>query len=422
MLTHARAAVAPRRAPPSLSLQPPEPRAALLDSLGEIEDEEHILVLGRDGPDLMCALLRAGAPQVTHLRSHDRLEADSASLVIVPHVPSLDWLESALSSIRRALLANGRLAVCVDPLPTTQTRVHTHAAAARVHRDPRPPRSGPPGALRRSARDRPSPPRLTGAMTMHNTIFGIGGSLTALVTPFRDTHVDWTALSRLSERQIDRGTAALIVCGSTGEAASLILSEYARAVHHGGGHGCRPRAGDRRLHRHGDRRGGCHGRRGGIRRRRRAALRGAALREADAGGHHRAYPRHRARDRSSGRALRRSVALRRGDRRRHRGAAARCRTDRRAEGCHRRCVATDPAARAVRRCLHAMERRRRDRARVSGDGWHRLHLGHRQRGAGAVRDAAPCLGQRRPGAGLPRCATCWILCTPRCSRRAIRSR
>jgi 4-hydroxy-tetrahydrodipicolinate synthase len=68
-------------------------------------------------------------------------------------------------------------------------------------------------------------------MTMHNLIFGVGGSLTALATPFRDTHVDWTALARLSGRQIDRGAAALVVCGSTGEAAALILSEYARAVH-----------------------------------------------------------------------------------------------------------------------------------------------------------------------------------------------
>jgi hypothetical protein len=123
MLTHVHAVAAPRRAPPSLPLQPPEPGAALLDSLGAIEDEEHIVVLGRDGPDLMCALLRAGAPQVTHLRSHERLEADGASLVMVPHVPSLDWLESALSSIRRALFANGRLALCVDPLPTMQSRV-----------------------------------------------------------------------------------------------------------------------------------------------------------------------------------------------------------------------------------------------------------------------------------------------------------
>ena len=123
MLTHARATVAPRRAPPSLSLQPPEPWAALLEALGEIEDESHVLVLGRDGPDLMCALLRAGAPQVTHLHSYERLEADTASLVIVPHIPSLEWLEGALSPIRRALFANGRLAVCVDPLPATQNRV-----------------------------------------------------------------------------------------------------------------------------------------------------------------------------------------------------------------------------------------------------------------------------------------------------------
>jgi hypothetical protein len=123
MLTHARAAVAPRRAPPSLPLEPPEPGAARLEALGAIEDESHILVLGRDGPDLMCALLRAGAPQVTHLRSYERLEADSASLVVVPHVPSLDWLECALSPIRRALFANGRLAVFVDPLPSAQNRL-----------------------------------------------------------------------------------------------------------------------------------------------------------------------------------------------------------------------------------------------------------------------------------------------------------
>jgi hypothetical protein len=113
----------PRRAPPSPPLQPPEPGAALLEALGAIEDESHVLILGRDGPDLMCALLRAGAPQVTHLHSYERLEADTASLVIVPHVPSLDWLEGALLPIRRALFANGRLAVCVDPLPATQNRV-----------------------------------------------------------------------------------------------------------------------------------------------------------------------------------------------------------------------------------------------------------------------------------------------------------
>ncbi len=113
MQTHIRSAVAPRRAPPAPLPQPPEAGAALIQDLGSIEDEDHIIVLGQDGPDLMCALIRAGAAQVTHLRSHDRPEAESASLAIVPHVPSLDWLARALPSLRRALIANGRLVVAV---------------------------------------------------------------------------------------------------------------------------------------------------------------------------------------------------------------------------------------------------------------------------------------------------------------------
>jgi 4-hydroxy-tetrahydrodipicolinate synthase len=65
---------------------------------------------------------------------------------------------------------------------------------------------------------------------MRESIHGIGGSLTALVTPFHDMHVDLDVLARLTGRQISRGTAALIVCGGTGEAAALTQSEYARAV------------------------------------------------------------------------------------------------------------------------------------------------------------------------------------------------
>ena len=102
-------AAAPGRVPPNRTLKPPEPEVDPLDWVGAIDDEEHILVLGGYGPGLMCALLRAGAAHVTHLCSHERLEAGSASLVIVPHVPSLDWLATALPSIRRALTANGRL-------------------------------------------------------------------------------------------------------------------------------------------------------------------------------------------------------------------------------------------------------------------------------------------------------------------------
>lgn len=58
----------------------------------------------------------------------------------------------------------------------------------------------------------------------------VGGSVTALVTPFRDGRIDSNALAALCERQIRGGTAALVVCGSTGEAAALSLAEHAHVV------------------------------------------------------------------------------------------------------------------------------------------------------------------------------------------------
>jgi hypothetical protein len=56
------------------------------------------------------------------------------------------------------------------------------------------------------------------------------GSLTALATPSRQIRVGRDGLSRLSRRQVAGGTAALIMCGSTCEAAALTQPEYARAV------------------------------------------------------------------------------------------------------------------------------------------------------------------------------------------------
>lgn len=58
----------------------------------------------------------------------------------------------------------------------------------------------------------------------------VGASMTTLATPFRDGQVDTVALATQCERQIKRGTAALVVCGSTGEAAALSLAEQARVV------------------------------------------------------------------------------------------------------------------------------------------------------------------------------------------------
>lgn len=47
------------------------------------------------------------------------------------------------------------------------------------------------------------------------------GSGVALVTPFKDGRVDYTALEDLIEWHIESGTDALIVCGTTGEASTL---------------------------------------------------------------------------------------------------------------------------------------------------------------------------------------------------------
>jgi 4-hydroxy-tetrahydrodipicolinate synthase len=58
----------------------------------------------------------------------------------------------------------------------------------------------------------------------------IRGSLTALVTPFKDTQLDVPALARLAARQIAHGTTGLVVCGSTGEAQSLSTAEFTRAI------------------------------------------------------------------------------------------------------------------------------------------------------------------------------------------------
>ncbi len=56
------------------------------------------------------------------------------------------------------------------------------------------------------------------------------GSVVALPTPFRDGTLDEQCLAQLCERQVVRGTTALVVCGSTGEATALRPEEYAQVV------------------------------------------------------------------------------------------------------------------------------------------------------------------------------------------------
>lgn len=52
------------------------------------------------------------------------------------------------------------------------------------------------------------------------------GAATALITPFKDGEVDFTAMGNLIDRQIDSGIDALVVCGTTGESCTLSDSEH----------------------------------------------------------------------------------------------------------------------------------------------------------------------------------------------------
>ncbi|MCG8444052.1 MAG: 4-hydroxy-tetrahydrodipicolinate synthase, partial [Caulobacterales bacterium] len=56
------------------------------------------------------------------------------------------------------------------------------------------------------------------------------GSITALVTPFRNGALDEPAFEQLVERQIAEGTHGLVPCGTTGESPTLTHAEHKRVV------------------------------------------------------------------------------------------------------------------------------------------------------------------------------------------------
>lgn len=56
------------------------------------------------------------------------------------------------------------------------------------------------------------------------------GSITALVTPFKNQEVDWEAFDTLLERQIEAGTDGVVPCGTTGESPTLSHDEHKRIV------------------------------------------------------------------------------------------------------------------------------------------------------------------------------------------------
>lgn len=63
---------------------------------------------------------------------------------------------------------------------------------------------------------------------MKKTVFT--GSAVAIVTPFGGGAVDYAAFERLVNWQLDRGTDAIVVCGTTGEAATMSYDERTRLI------------------------------------------------------------------------------------------------------------------------------------------------------------------------------------------------
>ncbi len=59
------------------------------------------------------------------------------------------------------------------------------------------------------------------------------GSITALVTPFTEQGgVDFEALDRLVDFQLENGSDGLAVAGTTGESATMNGDEISAVIHH----------------------------------------------------------------------------------------------------------------------------------------------------------------------------------------------
>ncbi len=233
-------------------------------------------------------------------------------------------------------------------------------------------------------------------MTSTQTSQRLRGSLTALVTPFRDGAFDEHAFRAFVAWQIENGTHGLVPTGTTGESPTLSHSEHDRVVE-----ACIDEAGGKvpvvagaaptPLHRGGDRAvPSCgEGRRG------RAAHRHALLQQADAG---RAVPalqggercgRHSHPDLQHPRPL--------GDRheRRHHGAALRAAEHRRVKDATANVARVSLQRQAMGRRLRPTFWRRCDRPGIHGAWRPRHHLGGLERRAAPLRRLPGSLPRRR---------------------------
>ncbi len=65
-------------------------------------------------------------------------------------------------------------------------------------------------------------------MSNKQTVFR--GSAVAIVTPFCNNVVDYDALGRLIDRQIESSTDAIVICGTTGESSTLTDEEHRECI------------------------------------------------------------------------------------------------------------------------------------------------------------------------------------------------
>ncbi|MBR3996529.1 MAG: 4-hydroxy-tetrahydrodipicolinate synthase, partial [Clostridia bacterium] len=56
------------------------------------------------------------------------------------------------------------------------------------------------------------------------------GSATALITPFLNNTIDYSSMADIIDFQIESGTDALVVCGTTGEVSTLSKEERERLI------------------------------------------------------------------------------------------------------------------------------------------------------------------------------------------------
>jgi hypothetical protein len=116
MLSQARVSVAKPRQHYATQATRIDPDAAVLQLAGPVRGE-HVLIMGANALEAMCAIQRKGAAKVTLLRQGTRPEQHTADLVIAAAVASLEHAASALVHATRALRESGRviLQMAADP-------------------------------------------------------------------------------------------------------------------------------------------------------------------------------------------------------------------------------------------------------------------------------------------------------------------